>query len=352
MRKFRGLIALVLSIVFGLIAARAVYWYLNRPKPQEKPVQVVAPAPVKPKTLSQKIPEGLRLVSIQVDSISGLAGQIEKGDRVDVLATSTIPKKPGAAVTRLVLQGVEVYDAAGQGSKSTSKLARGEREWPVSLLVRPDQAPALIAAADSARIRLIARNAQDLAAPESPPTAFSYDAGIQRAGTSHSGATLAPSKGMRAITLVTKDTDGVLGVLRPGDRVDVIVTCPYSKFSTGGVIQPGAEGKVTETRMSSRTLLQDVEILATEHSLNLAVGKEGPVQRVTLLVTPGQAEQLAVVSDATKKSIIRFVSRNPDDPERTITGGVKLADILAEKREYLRVNVIKGDQRTYRTFYR
>ena len=352
MRKFRGLIALVLSIVFGLIAARAVYWYLNRPKPHEKPVQVVVPAPEKPKTLSQRIPEGMRLVSVQVDNISGLAGKIEKGDRVDVLATSAIPKKPGASVTRIILQGVEIYDTGSKGSKPTGKLARGEREWPVSLLVRPEQAPALIAAADSARIRLIARSDRDPAEAGDKATVYSFDTGIQQAAGFDPGAPLAPRKGMRAITLVAKDTDGVLGVLRPGDRVDVIVTCPYSKFSAGGVIQPGAEGKVTQTQLASKTLLQNVEILATERVLNLAVGKEEPARRVTLLVTPAQAERLTVVSDATKKSIIRFVSRNPDDPERTTTGGVKLIDLLAEKQEYLQVNILKGGHQTYRTFYR
>ncbi|MGD8387569.1 MAG: Flp pilus assembly protein CpaB [Desulfobacteraceae bacterium] len=352
MRKFRGLIALVLSIVLGLIAARAVYWYLNRPKPQQKPVQVVAPAPEKSKTLSQRIPEGMRVVAVQVDSVSGLAGKIEKGDWVDVLATSTIPKKPGAAITRVVLQGVEVYDAGDKDSAPSSKVSRKEREWPVSLLVRPDQAPALIAAAETARIRLIARNEQDLASLENLPTAFSYDSGVQQAGASNRGVLPVPGKGMRAFTLVTRDTDGVLGVLRPRDRVDVMVTCPISKFATGGETQPGAKGKVTETSMSSRVLLQNVEILATERALNLSVGREGPVHRVTLLVTPAQARILTVVSDATSKSIIRFVSRNPDDPGRTPGGIVHLSDLLAVKLESLQVDIIKGEQRDYRVFSR
>ena len=104
--------------------------------------------------------------------------------------------------------------------------------------------------------------------------------------------------------------------------------------------------------MRSKILLQHVEILATERVLNLAVGNEAPVQRVTLLVTPAQAEKLAVVTDATKKSIIRFLSRHPEDQKRTVTDGVQLIDLLMEEREYLKVELFKDGKNTYRTFYR
>jgi hypothetical protein len=104
--------------------------------------------------------------------------------------------------------------------------------------------------------------------------------------------------------------------------------------------------------MASKTLLQNVEILATERVLDLMVGNEEPVHRVSLMVTPAQAEKLAVVSDATKKSVIRFVSRHPDDRTRFVSGGIKLIDILAEKQEYLQVDIFKGGKQTYRTFYR
>jgi Flp pilus assembly protein CpaB len=352
MRRFRGLIALVISIIFGLIAAKAVYWYLNRPEPEQKPAQSAVAQPPKPRSLSEKVPEGMRVVSISLDEVAGMPEGIKRSDRVDVLATSRISDKKGASVTRIILEGVEVYDNGSEEEQSSRKLGQRQKDRAVSLLVRPDQAAALIAASESSRLHLMARNHEDDDQGGTHTTAYSYDTGVERGDDGAQGVEFPPRPGMRAITLLARDTDGVLGVLRPGDRVDVIVTCPFSRFAAGGAAEPGAEGKVTEYAMVSKTLLQNVEILATERVLDLPVGKEVPAKRVTLLVTPAQAERLAVVSDATKKSIVRLVSRHPNDLEHVSTQGENLVDILAEKKEYLRVDVFKGGSRQHKIFFR
>lgn len=352
MRKFRGIIALVISVILGLIAAKAVYWYLNRPKPQKVPPHIVAAKPPEPIKLSQRIPKGMRLVSVKLDDLSVLPGEICKGDLVDVLATSRIPQKEGATLTRIVLQGVEVYTTREEGELSSKKLVQRQGDRTVSLLLRPDQAVTLIAASESAKIRMMARNPMDAEQSFHFTTAYSHDTGVEKVDEAALQVSFHPKPGMRAITLKVQDTDGVLGVLRPGDRVDVIVTCPYSLLSAKGRGDPGDEGRVTETRLVSKTLLQDVEVLATEQVLGLSVGKEDAVQRVTLSVTPALAEKLAVISDATKKSIIRLLSRHPDDHDRSISAGVKLIDVLAEQKEYLQVDIYKGGKESYRTFYR
>jgi Flp pilus assembly protein CpaB len=352
MRKFRGLIALLISVIFGLVAARAVYWHLNRPEPERTPVQTVVAEPRKPRTLSETVPEGMRVVSISLDEVAGMPEGIEKGDRVDVLATSRIADKQGASVTRIILQGVEFYANGSRGEQSSRKVGQRPKSRAVSLLVRPDQAATLIAASESSRLHLMVRNRRDADQGVIATTAYSYDTGVEKASDGTRQAELQPKPGMRAITLVAHDTDGVLGVLKPGDRVDVIVTCPYSRFATGGTTEPGAQGEVTQYAMVSKTLLQNVEILATERVLHLSVGSEVPAKRVTLLVSPAQAEKLAVVSDATQKSIIRLVSRHPTDQELVSTRGENLSDILAEKQEYLRVDVFKAGSRQHKIFFR
>lgn len=352
MRKFRGLIALVISVVLGLVAARAVYWHLNRPKPQKEPVRSATVKPQKPKTVSERIPSGMRLVGIKLADISGLPGGIQKGDRVDVLATSTIPKQQGAAVSRIVLQGVEVFSIGKTNGGSLKKISQRQKEIPVSLLVRPDQATVLMAASVSADIRLIARNQKDTHEAAAHAMAYSYDTGIENGHNATREAEFHPEPGMRAITLTAKDTDGTLGVLKPGDHVDVILTCPVSKFATGGQTGVGTEGKVTGFSMTAKTLLQKVKILTTERVLDLSVGKEEPVRRLTLLVTPAQAEKLAVASDATKKGVIRLVARHPDDHETVSTRGARLVDLLGEKKAYFQVEFYKGGKRELRTVFR
>jgi Flp pilus assembly protein CpaB len=156
---------------------------------------------------------------------------------------------------------------------------------------------------------------------------------------------------MRAITFTTKDTDGVQGVLKPGDKVDIIVTSPYSKFSASGMGDPGAEGTVTETSLSSKLFIQDVEILTTEKIMDFSIGMEEPVQRVTLLVTPDQAVKLTAALDATKKSILRLVSRHPNDRD-VHQIRCELSDILAHKKEYHRVEIYEGGREGYKNFFK
>ena len=114
----------------------------------------------------------------------------------------------------------------------------------------------------------------------------------------------------------------------------------------------GAEGSVTEFSMRSTTLLQDVEVLASEKSFEATTGGMVPVAKVTLQVTPREAEILAVAVDATKKSILRLVSRNPHDREVVKTTGQGLSELLSEKKEFIRVDVYKGTKAMAKPFFR
>jgi Flp pilus assembly protein CpaB len=353
MRKIRGLLALALSLGLAFLSAKGVYWHLNKPQAQTiTPVKEPVAEPVKPVSFGDAIPEGMRVFNIRVDEVSGISRQLRKGDTVDVVAVGDMAGKKTGKVARIVMQNAGVWSTDVTPSSAKTLSQRQDREWTVSLLVTPEQGTLLSAITASDRIRLLARGPRDDGLASVADTAYSTEIGAVGLLTLKDDLPAAIPQGMRAVTIETRDSDGICGIIRPGDRLDVIVTSPYSAFATGGDMTPGAEGRVTEFRMASRVLLQDVPVLTTETILSGGPEIDRPVKRVTLLVTLAEAEKLAVISDATKKSVIRLVSRGKDDHERVRTQGQNLADLMTRRREYHRIDVLKGTQMTSRTFYR
>lgn len=109
-------------------------------------------------------------------------------------------------------------------------------------------------------------------------------------------ATIKP--GMRACAIRVDEVVGVAGFVTPGMRVDVLVS---------GV--PPSESGNQETQ--TRTLLQNVEVLSAGQDIQKdAEGKPQSVQVVNLLVTPEEAQILALASNQMK---IQLVLRNPLD---------------------------------------
>jgi len=101
--------------------------------------------------------------------------------------------------------------------------------------------------------------------------------------------------GMRAISLKSDQIVGVAGFLLPGTHVDVLVT--YH-------IEP-SNAPVTAT------VLQDAEIIAAGQKMQPDPdGKVAPVDVVTLLVNPMDAERVVLAS---MQGSVHFVLRNGDD---------------------------------------
>ncbi|MFW5875985.1 MAG: Flp pilus assembly protein CpaB [Myxococcota bacterium] len=132
--------------------------------------------------------------------------------------------------------------------------------------------------------------------------------------------------GMRAITTRADVTSSFGGLLRPGDRVDVLLST-----TKGG----GAFGEAGKS--ATITLLQNVLVLAAGGELGGPEAlphktKPKPVNQVTLSVTQPQAQLLSLSQGAGR---LTLVLRNPDDitvaedmPETT------RADILEEERRH------------------
>ena len=120
--------------------------------------------------------------------------------------------------------------------------------------------------------------------------------------------------GKRAVALKVNEVIGLAGFVLPGMHVDVIASGAESAGpgSTGGML--------------SRTVLQNIEVISAGQKLERSNdGKPVEVQVVNLLVTPGQAEILSLVSTEAK---VQLVLRNPLDREEQKTQGVLLREVL------------------------
>jgi len=92
--------------------------------------------------------------------------------------------------------------------------------------------------------------------------------------------------GLRAVALRVNDESAVSNLIRPGDRVDVLLVSNASKTQAAGSrLFPPAE---------AATVLQNVLVLAVG-SATLSGGSAGAIHNVTLAVTPRQAAMVALV---------------------------------------------------------
>jgi pilus assembly protein CpaB len=124
-------------------------------------------------------------------------------------------------------------------------------------------------------------------------------------------------KGMRAYSVKVPDvTQGVSGLLLPGNRADVLLSVgeiPGAAHDTGGG--------------STTTLLQNVEILAVDQKMDAPAENKvdtKELRSVTLLVTPQQANLLDLGQN---KGTLHLSLRNHDDQQAARTQPATLADL-------------------------
>jgi pilus assembly protein CpaB len=113
-------------------------------------------------------------------------------------------------------------------------------------------------------------------------------------GGSALAAVIAPNK--RAMTVRVNDVIGVAGFLLPGNRVDVLAT-----------------RKEDGRRVSSRTLLEDIKVLAVDQHASPDKNEPTIVRAVTLELTPAQGESLV---KATQEGSVQLALRNPTDTQQ------------------------------------
>lgn len=134
-------------------------------------------------------------------------------------------------------------------------------------------------------------------------------------GTISGGLDASVEPGKRAFTVKGSKIMGAGGLLTPGCRVDVLVT--YT--------QPGkGDDKV------NKVILENVPVLTTGTERETKIGKDGREELAstdffTLMVTPEEAERLALASDL---GSLHLALRKPGDTDVVATSGADVARSL------------------------
>jgi pilus assembly protein CpaB len=136
---------------------------------------------------------------------------------------------------------------------------------------------------------------------------------LTRDGTGDGIASLTPP-GMRAMTISVSSNAMVSEFLNPNSRVDVLATIQTDKKG-GGYI--------------SKSILQNVRVLSVGNGAGGGIGmsKWGSV---TLLVTPDEAERLAL---AENQGVLYLVMRNITDQDSMTTEGTTISSLLETGKE-------------------
>jgi pilus assembly protein CpaB len=163
-----------------------------------------------------------------------------------------------------------------------------------------------------------------------------------------SAAGLAPviSESKRAVSVKVDAVIGVAGFVRPGSRIDLLVTLDETD-ETGKPI--------------SKVVLQNVPVLAIDQKMEeVKKGEPELVNVVTLEVDPEQAEKLAY---GAHEGRLQLALRNPADTELVETSGATAPDLLGERKRAVRpvarggaprpvasVEVLRGSERSVKSF--
>lgn len=124
------------------------------------------------------------------------------------------------------------------------------------------------------------------------------------------GLSMLVRRGLRATSLEVNQVSGVSGFVLPGDRVDVICT---------------VDGRGMQQDAITRTILQNVEVLASGQKTTQQDNKPITVQAVTILVDPVGAEKLALGLHEGK---LHLVLRNPEDADTLGVGALNTHEML------------------------
>ena len=125
------------------------------------------------------------------------------------------------------------------------------------------------------------------------------------------------AEGKRAMTVRVNDVVGVAGFALPGNYVDVMVNAQQDK-------DKGEEGK-----QISKTVLEQVLVLAVAQETGRDDTKAKVVSAVTLELTPEDAEKLDL---ARSVGTLSLVLRNQVDKKVVATTGITKSELFGEKK--------------------
>jgi pilus assembly protein CpaB len=108
--------------------------------------------------LSVRIPSHMRAMSVKIDEVTGVSGFVLPGDRVDIVVTVENVAGSNVAVTKTILQDIEVLAA---GTKTETKNNRNITVQTATLLIDPEGAEKLALGVHQGKVHLSLRNPVD-----------------------------------------------------------------------------------------------------------------------------------------------------------------------------------------------
>lgn len=137
-------------------------------------VDIKAGAPIRQASIRPKKgwpPPGMRAMSVAIDPVIAVAGFLEPGDRVDVLATFD---RDGTTVAETVVQNVELLALGstvqpGSDDPERKSSMSAHQKDTATLLVTLDQAKRITAAENKGKLRIVLRAPGDTTIEKSAP---------------------------------------------------------------------------------------------------------------------------------------------------------------------------------------
>lgn len=335
---------------------------------------------------------GMCVVRIEISKQMALSGLLAPGDRVDVIASGALDKDKGQQISRVILSGVRIRDIGPSGpdpedaEKDRFQSRKRNSKESVALVLTRKEA-LILSAAENQDLSLVRRSRQDDETTPGDAVIYSAELGartreeLNRMAEGINERFQSQIKpGQRAITIRVNDEDGICGFLRPGQRVDLVATHNFIQASIHGVQKAGTNATVTGEFNLSKIVMQNLEILFVEEDTTLA-GKPVPLyeeetdtpetsrefqgatdhtadqwsktwstRRVTVVVSPEQAEQLAVISETS--NAVKLILRKNDDNRVVKTSGEKSTEIFhKEEALYHNITVLnRGQEKTSKRF--
>ena len=141
-------------------------------------------------------------------------------------------------------------------------------------------------------------------------------------------------QGRRAMSIKVNEVTGISGFIAPGSHVDVMMS---------------VSGNKDEEPPRTRTVLQDIEVLAIAQNIEQKDNKPIVVNTVTLNVTPRDAERLTLASH---EGALQLSMRNDRDVATVYSAGVSLDHIIGNTvpGDGHSVELIRGVQRVNVSF--
>jgi pilus assembly protein CpaB len=128
-------------------------------------------------------------------------------------------------------------------------------------------------------------------------------------------------KGLRALTFEVDQVNSISGMLRPGDRIDLVLTAKPANNVTGPEI--------------TFPMLLDVPVLATGQVVSKRDPRDGSTKdfsTITLEATPDDAQKIISAKNSSG-SKLTAVLRNSDDKQRFMASPITINDVIAGRSD-------------------